>query len=97
MKKIINGKRYDTETATLMASYDNGLPRGDFKSLSEKLYKNETGEFFLYGKGGAGTRWSHRCCDGVYMNGEMIVPLSLAEAKEWVFYRQAKKYGEIFG
>lgn len=97
MKMIINGKRYDTETATLMASYDNGLSRRDFRFLSEELYKKKTGEFFLYGNGGALTYCCRKCCDGTYCNGETIVPLSFEEAKEWVERQANEKYEEIFG
>jgi len=55
MKKIINGKRYDTETAQLIgsASYSN---RTDFRFWSEELYRKKTGEFFLYGEGGPASK-----------------------------------------
>lgn len=38
MKKIINGKVYDTNTAKLIGSWD-----------AETLYQKKTGEFFLFG------------------------------------------------
>ena len=39
MKKIINGKKYDTETAKMVCDYYNGLPSTDFRSFSAELYK----------------------------------------------------------
>lgn len=58
MLKIIKGRKYDTETATKICSYDNGLPSGDFDALCEQLYVKRTGEFFLYGYGGARTAYA---------------------------------------
>ena len=47
MLKIIKGRKYDTDTAQKVCSYDNGLPSGDFDALCEQLYVKRTGEFFL--------------------------------------------------
>ena len=46
MKKIINGKRYDTSTAILIGSAR--YSHGDLEYLTEELYRKKTGEFFLY-------------------------------------------------
>ena len=51
MKKIINGKVYDTDTAKLIGSWDNGI-YGDLDSVSEDLYRKRTGEFFIFGHEG---------------------------------------------
>ena len=62
MKKIINGKLYDTETAKLIGrSYHGEGPR-DFRHYSEELYRKRTGEYFLYGEGGpmSRSRWITR-------------------------------------
>ena len=37
MKKIINGKKYDTDTATAVCEWDNGLPNSDFKAIERML------------------------------------------------------------
>lgn len=58
MKKIINGKMYNTETATELGDFWNGLSTSDFRNLSETLYRKKNGEFFLYGQGGAMTEYS---------------------------------------
>lgn len=43
MKKIINGKVYDTDTAK-QVGYDNDQPTGNWE---EYLYQKKTGEFFV--------------------------------------------------
>lgn len=48
MSKIINGKKYDTETAALVGEWNNGLYTNDIYYQSEDLYLKKTGEFFLY-------------------------------------------------
>jgi hypothetical protein len=81
MKKIIGGKRYDTDTAKLVGTYETGYI-GDFDWRKEQLYLKATGEFFLAGGGGAKTRWASRTIDG-YSSGEGILPLTFEEAREW--------------
>lgn len=81
MRKIINGRRYDTATAKLVGTYETGYI-GDFDWRNEKLYMKSTGEFFLAGKGGARTRWASRTIDG-FSSGDGILPLTLEEAREW--------------
>jgi hypothetical protein len=83
MKKIIDGKIYDTKTATEVASYWNHLGTGDFRWYSEALYRTRRGNFFLSGEGGAMTRWSHSCGDNSVCGGEGIEPMSPDEAREW--------------
>ena len=78
IKNIIKGKVYNTETAEKMGCWDNGYPVSDFHYTGESLYKKKTGEFFLYGVGGALSYYSSHSGWG-----EKIKPLTLAEAKEW--------------
>ena len=44
MKKVINGKMYNTDTAKRMADWSYGYP-GNFEYYEEELYKKKTGEF----------------------------------------------------
>lgn len=97
MKKIINGKRYDTETAQLIGStsYSN---RTDFHFWSEELYRKKTGEFFLYCEGGPASKYGRQIEQNTWSGGEKIIPLTLAEAKEWgEMYLDADKYEQVFG
>jgi hypothetical protein len=82
MKKIINGKKYDTETATPIGQYNNGKAVNDFRYYWEQLYRKRTGEYFLHGKGGPMSKYAHSAGDG-YDGGEKIIPLSQDEAREW--------------
>ena len=38
MKKIINGRKYDTETAKEIGYWSNGYPCSDFNHCNETLY-----------------------------------------------------------
>ena len=96
MKKIINGKRYDTNTAKLIgeASYIN---RTDFHYWTEELYQKRTGEFFIYGKGGPASRYSRSTGQNSWSGGEKIIPLTINEAKEWAEkYLDGDEYEELF-
>ena len=95
MKKIINGKLYDTATAKMLG-LDGG---GDgFKAWHEELYQKRTGEFFLYVLGVAMTKYAQALGDNSWSGGEKITPLSLAAAREWAEeHLDADVYGEIFG
>jgi hypothetical protein len=98
MKKIIAGKMYNTETATEVHHFNNGLPYSDFKYLEESLYKKKTGEFFLAGNGGAMTKYATRHADGTYSSGENIFPLEINNAKIWAEdHMTTEKYIKVFG
>ena len=97
MKKIINGRKYDTETAREIASYSNELPCTDLYYFSETLYQKHTKEFFVYGHGGAASKYAEICFDG-RTGGETIIPLSLDEAKDWVSSHSTTEiYETLFG
>lgn len=97
MKKIINGKRYDTDTAKLMGSDSYSNPR-DFHHWVEELYRKTTGEFFLYGAGGPATKYAQAVGQNEWSGGERIMPLSVEDAKEWVEkHLTADDYETIFG
>lgn len=64
MKKIINGRKYDTETAKEIGYWSNGYPCSDFNHCEETLYLKKTGEYFLYGEGGALTEYARSVCGG---------------------------------
>ena len=83
MKKIINGRKYDTDTATKLAEWDNGASYTDFSYCSETLYRKKTGEYFLHGEGGAYSQYASTRGDGWAGYGETIRPLTIDEAKEW--------------
>lgn len=83
MKKIINSKAYNTETATLVARESNGLGENDFNYCIEELYKTQKGAYFLYGEGGALSKYR----DGAgnqFWGTATIIPLDEDAAFEWL-------------
>ena len=96
MKKIINGKRYDTGTAKELASYEY-LYRGDFHHFVETLYRKNTGEYFLHDVGGAMSRYAESCGQNEWCGGEKIIPLTIETAQKWAEeYLDADEYEKIF-
>lgn len=83
MKKIIDGKVYDTEKATRIIQWSGG-PSSDI--FFEELYKTQNGNYFLYGEGAENTNWAIRIGDDWY-NGWGIMPLNEKEAMEWIEFR----------
>ena len=97
MNKVINGKRYDTETATQMAEWDNGQYRS-FGFIKETLYRKRTGEYFIYGEGGPQTRYAELVDNNLWSDGSAIRPVSLEKAQKWAEdHLTANEYEEIFG
>lgn len=96
MKKIINGKRYDTASAKDCGSYYYSN-RNDFHYVEETLYQKRTGEFFLYGLGGPASKYAEY--DGnMWSAGEKIMPMTVKEAQEWAEENlTADEYEAIFG
>lgn len=83
MKRIINGRMYNTETAVKVADFFAGSSAGDFSHFGEELYRKKTGEWFLYGYGGP------MSCYAVSYGSETsgsseIMPYTEKEAKAWL-------------
>ena len=98
MKKIINGKRYDTNTATECGRAYSNAAVNDFSYWEETLYQKRTGEFFLHGKGGPMTRYATQSGDNTWGWGEKIIPVSPVEARKWAEdHLDADEYEELFG
>ena len=82
MKKVINGRRWDTDKANLVCEVVNGMPR-DLDYVSAGLYQTPRSKrFFLAGEGGPMTIFAHydgnSCCGG-----ENLIPLSAEEARTY--------------
>lgn len=72
MKKTINRKVYNTDTATLIKSNTVSY-FGDPAGYEEVLYKTPKGEFFVYGVGGEESKYPQ----------ETIVVISAEEAENF--------------
>lgn len=98
MKKIINGRSYDTETAREVASWGNAGGWNDFAHLEETLYQKKNGEFFLFGEGGPMTKYAVSTGQNTWSGGGKIIPLSYDSAREWAEETlSADEYESIFG
>lgn len=98
MKKIINGRMYNTDTAKRLCSADNGGSCRDFSHWEEELYQKKTGEFFLYGEGGPASKYSRSCGQNEWCGGCDITPMTEQQAREWMEQNAtADEYIEVFG
>lgn len=96
MKKILGGKKYNTETAHRVGEHWNG--NTGFGTCSETIYRKRTGEYFLYGEGGPMSKYSVSYGDNEWGYGQEIQPLTVDEAKEWAEeHLDADKYEQEFG
>jgi len=83
MKKIIDGKKYDTEKASVVAEWCNHYPSNDFKSCEETLYRTDKGNWFLHGEGGAMSRYAEAYGNSV-SGGADIIAMTHDEAYGWL-------------
>lgn len=85
MKKIINGLRYDTDTAILIGEASSkGVSRSDFKFWEAGLYVTKRSRrFFLAGEGGPMTRFAQSTGQNSWTGGSDLIPMSEKEAQAW--------------
>ena len=99
MKKIINNKIYNTDTARRIGARrcdDPGLSAYGFKE--ESLYQKKTGEFFLLGVGGPDDKYATHNRRGWTAESARIVPVQYDEAREWAEAAlPPEEFGQIFG
>ena len=83
VRKVIDGKLYDTSTADEIATYENTNDIGNFHHFSETLYKTKKGAWFIYGEGGALSKYAETG-PGYSSQGEDITVLTDDEAMGWL-------------
>jgi len=97
MRKVINGRTYNTATSKLVGSWDNGFYGNDFRRCEEDLYKNTKGAYFLVGESGPMGKYavSH---GNETSGGSDLIPMPTAEAQEWAEeHLTADEYEAEFG
>lgn len=87
MKKIIQGRTYNTDTATLVMEWSAGGCSSDRYWEETGLYQTRSGHFFLAGEGGPSTVWATNDGNNNWGTGSGILPISPKEALE----RMAKR------
>ena len=83
MKRVINGKMYNTETAELIHESDNGIYGNDFRQCEESLYKTKNGAYFIAGSGGPMSKYAESS-GNTTSGGAGIEVISEQEAIEWL-------------
>lgn len=101
MERVIDGKRYNTATATEIcdvSGHRNGMSRSDFNYEDTRLYRTKRGRFFVAGEGGAMSRWSQPYGNNGMSSGEGLEPIDEAEARRLVErHAAAADYVALFG
>jgi hypothetical protein len=98
MKKIINGAKYDTATAKKLGEWTNGHRYGEFSYYEESLYRTKSGRYFLYGSGGAMTKYAVSSGDNSWGGGSQIITMSREAAMEWAEeHLEVEEYEAAFG
>lgn len=94
MTKTVHGKGYDIETATEIASWNNGYAYDDLNYVFETLYKTKYNVYFLYAEGGALSKYSEQC-GNERCGGKDIIPLSTEDAVSWLSEHDLIEVAEI--
>jgi hypothetical protein len=96
MKKVINGRRWDTEKANLVCEVENGMPR-DLGYVKARLYQTPRSKrYFLAGEGGPMTIFAHAVTEGTLCGGEKIIPLTTEQARNYAELYPAETVKRFF-
>jgi len=86
MRKIIDGRRYDTDAPRTVevAYYSNGRPGSDFSHVRETLYRSGGGHWFTEGVGGPMTQYAVRAEGGGTNGSTQLRAMTADEAYDWL-------------
>lgn len=84
MRRVINGKVYDTDTATHVCALRCTASRGDFYYHDTSLYRTARGAFFIAGQGGPASMWSHPVGNNGSTGGDGIRVVTEDEARQYM-------------
>jgi hypothetical protein len=98
MRKVIDGKIYDTETATKICFVGNsGYQQNDFHYDDSDLYVTKSGAYFIAGEGGALSRWGRAHGQSGRIGGDGIVVIDADQAAAFAQSRlDADEYLKFF-
>ena len=82
MKKVVQGKQLNTETAKLIGEHSHLLP-GDLDYFSESLYRTKSGSYFVYGEGGPRSQYARQSGQNNWSGGYAFELLSREQAAKW--------------
>lgn len=84
MIKVVDGKRYNTETAEKVFGYWNGCSRSDFRFRTKKLYRTKNGAWFIHHDGGALTDMAVSVGNNGTGGSEDIEPVCITDAQAFL-------------
>jgi hypothetical protein len=84
IRRIVDGKAYDTSTATLVAMLPCRVGVTDFDWHETGVYLTRKGAWFLAGRGGARSMWAVRVGTNGWGGGSGLRVLTAAEARAWL-------------
>lgn len=90
MKKIINGSRYDTDTAKCLGRDRSSSSASDFSYWEQELYRTKAEKYFVHK-----VSFGYPKSDGSFGWGEEIVPVSEAAARQWAEHHLSADEDEI--
>lgn len=98
MYKVINGKKYNTDTAKLLGTWYAEYSPTDFNYYGESLYRTKSGNFFIYGEGNANSPYRQQIEYNTWTGGESIIPITFEQARKWAEdHLDGEDYEAIFG
>lgn len=99
MKKIINGRVYESEKAKQVGvTWESTQDAGDPGRYTEALYRKRNGEHFLHVLGGPESPYRRAVGPKQWTGLEDIRPLSAEEARMWAEEHMAPEaYADAFG
>lgn len=95
MKKIIDGKVYNTKTAEEI-SCDSFSTPGDFHYYCETLHRTKNGNYFFHGTGGAMSHYAQSLGNNTTGGGSRIWIVSEEKAVDWLAKNDPEKALELF-
>ena len=95
MKRIIDGKVYDTETANVVESDEYSTP-GDFHHTFQTLYVTKKGSYFFHGGGGPMTEYAVSVGNNSTSGSERIWTAEKEEVVAWLSRINPDKALELF-
>lgn len=84
MKRVVDGKLYDTERAEKLHEYENMDDQGNFYYYEEALYRTAKGNYFIAGSGAAMSKYAESLGGGSWGGGGGIRPLTKPGAADWL-------------
>jgi hypothetical protein len=98
MRKIIDGKVYDSETAKKIGQWKNDYTCDHSNYCEESLFLKKTGEFFIHGYGGTMSKYAKKNGNNKWSDSSVIKPIPFAKAKKWAMEMlNGEEYEANFG